>query len=98
MRHHLLPALLMGGIFFHSMGKFQSSFAAPAAADPAATAVNALGIDLLKKVSKPDANVLSPYSIQSALAMAYAGADGVTREEMAKVLHYPQDEAALHRS
>src|SRR6266550_2467694 len=68
-------------------------------ANTAAKVINALGIDLLHKAGKPDANaLLSPYSIQSALAMAYAGADGVTREEMARALHYPKDEAELHRS
>jgi serpin B len=56
-----------------------------------------LGIDLLHRTGKPEANTLiSPYSIQSALAMSYAGADGVTRTEMAKALHYPKDEAELH--
>src|SRR2546422_3087695 len=81
------------------MGRFQSSLGAEVTTDPAAAAVNALGIDLLKKTSAPDGNaLLSPYSIQSALAMAYAGAEGLTREEMAKVLHYPKDEAALHQS
>jgi serpin B len=66
---------------------------------PATAAINALAIDLLHATAKPDANaVLSPYSIQTALAMAYAGAAGATREEMAKVLHYPKDEASLHRS
>ena len=30
--------------------------------------------------------------------MTYAGADGATLAEMARVLHYPEDEAALHRS
>ena len=72
------------------------------AAEPtstAATAVNALGVDLLHKADKPDANFLiSPYSIQSALAMTYAGAEGATRDEMAKVLHYPKDDAELNRS
>lgn len=72
------------------------------AAEPAsiaASAINALGIDLLRKSGEPDANaLLSPYSIQSALAMAYAGADGVTREEMRKVLHFPKDDAEVHRS
>jgi serpin B len=66
--------------------------------DTAVTAINALGVDLLRQVGKPDANTLiSPYSIQSALAMAYAGADGVTRTEMARALHYPADGAALDR-
>jgi serpin B len=72
------------------------------AAEPtstARTAINTLGLDLLRKGAKPDANaLLSPYSIQTALAMTYAGADGATRDEMAKVLHYPADEAAVHRS
>jgi serpin B len=65
----------------------------------AASAINALGIDLLRKSGEPNANaLLSPYSIQSALAMAYAGADGITREEMNKVLHFPKDDAEVHRS
>ena len=72
------------------------------AAEPtstAAKAINALGIDLLRKAEPPDANaLLSPYSIQSALAMAYAGADGVTREEMRKVLHFPKDDSEVNRS
>jgi len=72
------------------------------AAEPtatAATAINALGIDLLQKAGKPGANaLLSPFSIQSALAMTYAGAEGDTRAEMAKVLHYPGDDAEVHRS
>src|SRR5436190_12374480 len=72
------------------------------AAEPssaAVTAVNTFGIDLLHKIAKSDGNALiSPYSIQSALAMAYAGADGTTRAEMAKVLHYPKDESELHQS
>ena len=69
--------------------------------DPAIAvqAVNALGLDLLAKGTEANSNaLLSPYSIQAAMAMAYAGADGDTRTQMAKVLHYPQDEHALHQS
>ena len=72
------------------------------AAEPTSTAagaINALGIDLLHQAGKPDANLLlSPYSIQSALAMTCAGADGATREEMARVLHYPKDDVELNGS
>ena len=76
-----------------------SIFAAERSASTAVTAINALGIDLLRKAEGTDSNaLLSPYSIQSALAMTYAGADGITREEMRKVLHYPGDESKVHGS
>jgi len=69
------------------------------AATSAVNAINALGIDLLHQTAPPDANALiSPYSIQTAMAMAYAGSEGGTREEMARVLHYPKDEAQLNGS
>lgn len=70
------------------------------AADPAAKAINELGLDLHRSIAakKAGANLcLSPYSIQCALAMTYAGADGVTKAEMAKVLHYPAGEG-IHDS
>src|ERR1700722_12335411 len=65
----------------------------------AANAINALGIALLAKTGKLDENaLLSPYSIQTALAMTYAGADGETRDEMAKVLHFPKGDAEVNGS
>jgi serpin B len=67
--------------------------------EAATSALNATGVDLLVKGTTPGFNtLLSPYSIQTALAMTFAGAAGETREEMAKVLHFTGDEAALHRS
>ena len=65
----------------------------------ASTAINTLGIDLLAKTSKPDENaLLSPYSIQGALAMTYAGASGKTRDEMSAVLHFPKESAEVNAS
>tara|TARA_B100000609_G_C17223079_1_gene442263 strand:+ start:17644 stop:18891 length:1248 start_codon:yes stop_codon:yes gene_type:complete len=41
---------------------------------------------------------LSPYSISTALTMAYAGANGETADEFKKVLGYNLDGAELHRA
>src|SRR4030095_4303735 len=58
--------------------------------DLAAKATNELGTDLYRQLATGDENLcISPYSIDSALAMTFAGADGETRNEMARVLHFP---------
>jgi len=67
--------------------------------DVAARATNELGLDLYRQLATGDQNLcLSPYSIQSALAMTFAGADGETRAEMARVLHFPSGDNAIHTS
>ncbi|PYK25026.1 MAG: serpin family protein [Verrucomicrobia bacterium] len=60
--------------------------------DLAAKATNELGVNLHRQLATGDGNLcISPYSIDSALAMTFAGADGETRSEMARVLHFPND-------
>jgi len=61
-------------------------------ATAAALWVNALGLDILGKTAPGGNALLSPYSIEMALAMAFDGAAGVTREEIRHVLHYDQND------
>jgi len=67
--------------------------------DLAATSTNQLAVDLHRQLATGDENLcVSPYSIESALAMTFAGADGQTRTEMARVLHFPGDGGAVPAS
>jgi serpin B len=89
MRKSILAALVL----------VASSLSAADLAKTAASAINDFGIDLLAHAAKPQENTaLSPYSIQMALAMTYAGAEGRTREQMAKALHYHNDKRNVLRS
>src|SRR5438552_8398155 len=57
----------------------------------AAKATNEVGVDLYRLAMGAENLCISPYTIYSALAMTFAGADGETRTEMARVLHFPND-------
>jgi serpin B len=66
----------------------------------AATGINAFGADLYAVLAQSGNGnlVFSPASIELALAMTYAGANGDTAVEMAKVLHFALQGDALHQS
>ncbi|MFN0125321.1 MAG: serpin family protein [Verrucomicrobiales bacterium] len=72
-----------------------STPARAAESNAAAASANAFGLELHRRLGAGNL-VTSPWSISSALAMTYAGAAGQTKKEMAAVLHFPADEAALH--
>lgn len=62
-----------------------------------AGSINAFGLDLHRRLAAKAGNlVTSPWSIQSALAITWAGAAGKTKEEMAKVLHFTGEDQAVH--
>jgi serine protease inhibitor len=62
-----------------------------------ARANNAFAIDLFLRLANSTSNlVVSPFSIDTGLAMAYAGARGQTASQMAKVLRFPSQNASVH--
>src|SRR5438552_12299082 len=67
--------------------------------DLAAQATKEHAVELHRQLATGNENLcVSPYSIESALAMTFAGADGETRTEMARVLHFPSDASAVPTS
>jgi serpin B len=87
-------------LILHVFGAFIAAMAYGATGyDTAATATNQLAVDLHRQLATGNENLcMSPYSIESALAMTFAGADGETRTEMARVLHFPGDASTVPAS
>ena len=73
--------------------RFQHETPIPFTASPEVKSVvdgnTAFALDLYQKLKDRPGNLFfSPYSVSAALAMTYAGAQGQTETEMAKVLHF----------
>ncbi len=60
---------------------------------------NEFSLDLYSRLKETKGNLFfSPYSISTVLAMAYAGARGNTRQEMARVLRFPLNAEKLDQT
>lgn len=64
----------------------------------ASRAVNEGGVAIFQALPAEGNLLVSPYSLQAAMAMTYLGASGETKESMAKALRFPADAAALGAS
>lgn len=90
---------------------FYTAYVSNAERDPAPVVVdedfaelvegnNRFALKMFHKVleANPGASVFSPYSVSTALAMAYVGAAGNTKAEMADVLEFTLEDEVLHPS
>ena len=60
---------------------------------------NAFAFDLYANLTSAAGNIfVSPYSISSALAMAYAGARGNTEKQMAAAMHFSSDQKGFNEA
>ena len=63
------------------------------------TGNSAFGLDLYTRLKSTEGNLfLSPYSISTCLAMAYAGAQGSTAAQMAQAFHFGTNQNQLAAS
>jgi serpin B len=100
MRRHVFLGLALAIVF----GDTTANRAAAGTASPTADQWKALldgncsfAVDSYRQLRSSEGNLFfSPYSISTALALAYGGARGETEKQMAKVLHFSLDQSSLH--
>ncbi|KGK98504.1 serpin [Methanococcoides methylutens] len=63
-----------------------------------ATANNAFSFDMYTNLTTDDNIVFSPYSIFTAMAICYDGAETTTQEEIAYVFYYPLSKSVLEKN
>lgn len=65
--------------------------------EPLVLGNTAFGFDLYARLKTTDGNLFfSPYSLSTALAMTFAGAQGTTERQMARTLHFEPSKDHLH--
>lgn len=93
--NRLLIVVVLAALFTCGMGKRDARIATASQSVAAATmpeAANRLGFDLFRTLTAATQGgntFISPYSIHTALTMAWAGARGATASEMASVMRLP---------
>ena len=64
---------------------------------PVVDANSAFALELYSNLKAADGNLfLSPYSVSSALAVAYGGAKGNTEKQIGTAMHFLEDQDKLH--
>jgi serpin B len=84
-----------------SLARNTAPIMSPVELDTLSTDQAAFAVSLYREVASSPGSAgqnvfLSPHSVSTALAMAYAGARGDTRAEMKQALHFGLDDARLH--
>jgi serpin B len=85
---HVIAILGCAAVFIVAQGLVRGEAAPENSGGKVGQMNNAFAMDLYAQLAKKDGNVFfSPTSLQTALAMTWAGARGATAQEMAKSLH-----------
>lgn len=58
--------------------------------------MNLFAFEMYKEIAESKNQVFSPFSISTALAMTYAGAEGNTKKEFIEVMHFQEDQQAFN--
>ena len=93
----VIPGSSNSQVLESKMPRAEVSVSAGNDLDQLAAGNRAFALDLYQRLEAREGNLFySPFSISSALAMTYAGAEGKTAEEMAEVFHFLMEEDRLH--
>jgi len=91
------PTEWTGDVASSSLDRETKPAASMSSVDTLVAGNTAFAFDLLHELASDAGNlIVSPFSISTALAMTYAGAEGNTQAEMAETLHFDLQPATLH--